>query len=325
MPGFTRRPKPLKARVSIDDLNFAEISNLADGDILVYDSADGVLKNTQVLDGTYTFTQGITGTTLTLSGALAAGAITATGALTVLGATSLQALTVQGAATLNSTLHVIGAATFDSTVTITGTLSFAGFSVSGDGSIGGSLTVSNDITVSDDLVVGDDLTVAGDTTLHQLVVVGNEFVTGALTVTGNIVGNQLAGAVVSAVTGNFTTVNIGAAVYTNNGITFEDDATSIDLYNGTQLILSLDTVGVIEVATDPNAATSANTGALALRTDTGSLYVKRYGTGAQGWIELTDQAGNVEWLFMQLDMLKTALSNVVNADGSVGIVIEGDA
>lgn len=307
MAGFPRRPKPLKARVSIADLAFAEISNAVEGDLFMYGS-DGLWHNTQSLTGTYTFTHGITGTALTLSGALAAASITDSGDLTVLGNTSLQALAVQGAATLNSTLHVVGAATFDSTVTITGTLAFAGFSISGDGTIAGSLTIGTTLSVTGAVTMSSTLNVTGQTTLGSAVITGNELVGGNLTVVGNISGATVSATTVSAITelyaGNDVLVGAGLTITQSNIAFFDDGTTYSTLSMGTTTLFSARTVGVLEVTGNPNGVYSAARGSIALRNDgadDSSFYIKGRGaTDSTGWIPLKDWSDEFDFLFTRL-------------------------
>lgn len=299
MAGFNRRPKPLKARVTFAELGI-EVSGVANGDTLIYDSVDGVFEVSKAFTGTaYTFAGSVTTVgAATIGGALTAASLVVTNDASVGGDLVVTDDLVADVATFAG-LVVNGNATVSGTLTITGTLAFAGFSASGNGTIAGSLTVGTTLGVTGATTLASTLTVTGATTLSStLFVAGNTLVGGTLNVIGaGIFGGAISGASLStagnANVGGTLTLGLGG-IYTGGGITFFDDGTAVDIYNGTLLILSLDSASILEGTGTP-APTLATRGSLYLRTDGDedrTLYVR----GPANWFPVVNTASDIDLL-----------------------------
>ena len=151
MPGPNRRSKRLKQSTELNDISQFSSVNPTDGDILIYDSTDGLYENKKTLTGNYAFTGN-----QTITGSLAVSDdITITDSLTVSGNTNLDsALSVTGAASLNSslavgtTLSVTGAATLSDNLTVAGATQVSGFSVSGAATFASTVGITGLLTAS---------------------------------------------------------------------------------------------------------------------------------------------------------------------------------
>jgi hypothetical protein len=197
MPGVTRRPKPLKAKSPIGDITGITITSpQVLGDLLVADAANE-FRNTQVLTGTYTINAAtiaaLTATEGTVTNDLSVGNnASITGTLTV-GGTAI----VTGAATLDSTLVVAGAATLSDTLAVAGTLTGAGFSFSGSGTITQNLTVTGTATIGT-LVLSDASFTGNVNIAGYLQVAGATILNDDLTVNANISGGAVGGTTLSS-------------------------------------------------------------------------------------------------------------------------------
>lgn len=324
LPQLGRRAKPLKATSTIADLSDLLIVSPADGDLLVYKSSDQLWHNSKALTGAYTVTGSLTATTLAATGALSAASLAISGSATIGANLTVTGTLAAGASTLAS-LTVSGNASVTGTLTVTGTLAFAGFSISGSGTIGGSLTVGTTLSVTGAVTLSSTLTVAGNTAISGLLVVtGAGFFAQSLTVTGAITsGSAITGASLGA-SGNISgggTLTLGSgAVYTDNGITFADDGTSIDILNGTATIISLRTASIKEGTGDPNGVITSGPGSLFLRTDGYSpvtVYYKTRGTDTINWVPIQDFTS-------QIDELRDAILQIVDvlADNDIQIDLD---
>jgi hypothetical protein len=92
-------------------------------------------------------------------------------------------------------------------------------------------------------------------------------------------------------------------------------------------LVSLTTLGLRESTGDPNGRISGPQGSVAIRNDStdmsSMLYLKTGGgTSAYGWVPFRDWSSEIEIMFLRYQFLQEALQNVLNADGSVGILLE---
>lgn len=320
------RAKALKARQSLDDLTGLTIVNPVAGDLLVYNGVDWV--NTQTLSGAYTFQDTITALDADFSGAVSAASLDVAGTISANAASITGGLSAGSASLASATIS--GNASVGGDLTVAGTLDVAGFSVSGTTTFTGAVAMSSTLSVADDVTLGADLTVAGLSTLNSLVVTGNAIIGGNETIFGNLsVSGEIAGAGLS-IAGN---AGIGGQLVLGAGATYTQDSISfinngqVVFLNGDTTILSLETVGLVQVTGNPNGQLDMEGGSLAVRDDSydpnAVLYIKT-GSGVMGWNPVRDCTQDFEWCFLQIQMLKEALTNVLNADGSVGVFIEGD-
>jgi len=323
--GVSRRPKPLKAKTTLADVIGVDLSGVGEGDTLIYNAAQGEFQASSDFTGPdYTFSGGITAADATITGALDVGGLLSAGSINASGNIT-SAAAVTGLTGTFGTLSVTGNASVAGTLTITGTLSFAGFSISGSGTIAGNLTVGGTLAVTGAVTFASTLNVTGATTAGSLIVTGSAAVGGNLSVVGGI-GASSVGAVTIGASDSLSAGNnlyIGGATYTANGITFEDDGSAVVLLNGTTTIFSLDSAGIIEGTGDPNGQTLANStsGSLFLRTDGGkdrSLYVRSGGE----WTPVVDLRADFEYLFLKVQAIVDALASLpqpyqvdINFDG----------
>lgn len=292
MPSI-RRPKPLKGKLTLDDVIGLDLGTPLDGDLIVYDSTDAVWKNTKNLTGDYTIAGTLSASALTATGVLSGATLSLSGNATIVG--SLTAAVLNAPVANIGTLNLSTALSIPS-LTLAGSLTGVGFSFSGSGTIAGSLTVGGAIAATGALS-GASLTVTGVITGQSLLLSGNANVVGNITSLGTIAGASVVGSSVSGTTGAFGELAVGGATYTENGITFADDTTSIDILNGATTILSLRTAGIIEGTGDPNGQITANPGSLFLRTDgqdpSRTLYLKAY-PGTAGWRAIEDRSSDID-------------------------------
>lgn len=293
MPGFTRRSKPLKATTDLANLTGLVISNPANGDLLIYNSADAEWQNGKTLTGDYSVVGSLTAQTLTATTGITTAALDVTANATIGGN-----LTVTGTLTSGNLaivdLTVSGNSTFAGTVAISGLLTGAGFSFSGAGTVAGALTLGSTLSVTGAATFSSTLS-AGVTTLAALTVTGNTLIGGNTNVIGNVTAANVAAGTLSAsgtISGG-STLTLNSAVYTNNDITFFDDGTAIQIYNGALAVLTLDAASITEGAGVPT--TAAGRGSLWLRNDgpdNGTLYYY----GPSGWRAVSANPADLDFL-----------------------------
>ena len=180
MPGPGRRSKRLKQSTSLDSIGAFASNSPVDGDILIYDSGDGVYANGRALTGNYSISGQLTAADLlitndiTITDALTVGGNAGvTGDLSVIGSTALN-----GLATIGGTLGVTGAVTLSDALSVAGTLTGVGFSFEGSGQIDTDLTVTGTLTVGTltlaDLSLSGDLSVTGTMEVTSTSVFGDD-------------------------------------------------------------------------------------------------------------------------------------------------------
>ena len=242
MPGPNRRSRRLKQTTSLDSVEEFSVTNPQDGDLLVYNSTDGLFENTTNLPASYIIGGAVTADSLTLiSGA------TVGGTLSVTGATDLSSsLEVDGNTTLNnpvtmgSTLSVTGSTTLSSTLDVTGLLTgSSGFFVTGNSTITGDLTVTGNISGSflldgADLALGD-LSATGNVSFDStLSVAGYSALNGGFSAPSGSVGTLTATDLTidaSLCISDVFCLNydvVGGA--TSGDLVMEDEATPIYIY-----------------------------------------------------------------------------------------------
>jgi hypothetical protein len=332
MAGATRRSKPLKAKSTIGDITGITISGQATGDILVSNASNEWL-NTQALTGTYTITAAtiaaLTATALTVTNDLGVGGNTSiTGTLSAGGASTLT-----GAASLLSTLAVTGAATLSSTLALAGTLSGAGFSMSGSGTIAQNLTVTGTATIgtlvladasfSGNVDIAGYLQVAGATVLNDDLTVNANLSAGAIAGTSLSTGGLIsgAGALNIAKIGWSAVGNDVTALLTSAAGTYTVSGVQTDLAVQAMLVLNPDAHHVfggidgliIPVGTTGEEPTGANG---MLRYDSTTHAFRGYVNGA--WADLGGGGGATD-----LDSL-TDVTLTTPATGAVLYKSAGD-
>ena len=320
MSGFNRRHKPIKAGTPLNQIDGVVIVNPTDGDLLVFDETAGEWENTHALVGDYTLAGSLTLTDLVISDDL-----TVTDDLSVGGdafVTGDLAVTDDfsaDAASLNS-LNVAGAAVLASTLSIAGTLSGAGFSFSGSGTITGDLTV-DDITV--DVLTATSLSIAG-ATFGNLHVTGPSFFDddaafgGNVSVVGNI-GVQNLSAAGDLLVGD--TALVGTSLQVGPGFGSPStvlDIDSLDWFNAGALIgrssMTTASVWTLALGATPETALDATVNgavrlyydnAVKLATTSGGLLVS---PGGSGIIDMLDSGNTGQRL------------RLINTNGGVALV-----
>ena len=320
MSGFNRRHKPIKAGTPLNQIDGVVIVNPTDGDLLVFDETAGEWENTHALVGDYTLAGSLTLTDLVISDDL-----TVTDDLSVGGdafVTGDLAVTDDfsaDAASLNS-LNVAGAAVLASTLSIAGTLSGAGFSFSGSGTITGDLTV-DDITV--DVLTATSLSIAG-ATFGNLHVTGPSFFDddaafgGNVSVVGNI-GVQNLSAAGDLLVGD--TALVGTSLQVGPGFGSPStvlDIDSLDWFNAGALIgrssMTTASVWTLALGATPETALDATVNgavrlyydnAVKLATTSGGLLVS---PGGAGIIDMLDSGNTGQRI------------RLINTNGGVALV-----
>jgi hypothetical protein len=216
MPGAVRRNKPLKAKSSLDDLTDFVVTNPADGDLLVYDAADGDWENGRTLTGDYGISGTLTlGVLSTSSSATIGGSLTVSTDLAVAGDATITDDLVADEATFR-TITTTGAAVLGSTASIAGLLTGAGFSFSGNGTIAGTLAVTGTLTAGSlvfDSATVDDLTVLNNTTTGSLTVLADAQAL-SVSATGGVSGAD--GTFTTSVDAGQVTIKGGLAAITHD-------------------------------------------------------------------------------------------------------------
>lgn len=198
MPGTDRRFKPLKQLGQFSDLSDVATAGAAAGDLLTFVSGEWV--NSKSLTGDYDITGALTATDLTLTDDLIVGDDLTVAGLATIGETLAVTgdTTLSGAAILESTLDLTGAATFADSLAVAGAFTGAGFSFSGNGTIGGTLGVTGDVTLSADIAAVNADFSGAVTVANGIAVTGGALFNDGLVVDDTLSAQALAAVNVSA-------------------------------------------------------------------------------------------------------------------------------